>query len=191
VPASRAGDFAQAVMELGATVCTPRAPECGRCPLATLCQARRTGRTEALPARSPKRPRREARLACACVVRAGRVLLVRRERGLLAGTWTLPAAPVEAHDAAAAAAARAALREAGIAAREVSYCGQVRHLFTHRDVTADVFRCAASAPGRANDLHRWVAPDALASVGISSFTKKTLSLAVGQGGKRDNHPVRP
>jgi A/G-specific adenine glycosylase len=181
VPATRAGDFNQAVMELGATICTPRAPRCDACPLARKCRAHATGLATTLPTRTPKRAKKAIRVACcACVDGAGRVLLVRRSSGLLAGTWTLLAAELET-EADATPPTRAALRAAGLTAGRLVPRGRFRHVFTHRDATVEVYRVAASArrerDGQAT--RRWLAPDALDTVGISSFTRKALALALG------------
>jgi A/G-specific adenine glycosylase len=196
VPAARPGDFNQAVMELGATICTPRAPDCPVCPLARSCRALAMGATARLPVKKPRRPKRIVRVACcACVDGAGRVLLVRRQSGLLAGTWTLPTAEVghqknDGDDTARAArAARAALataRAAGVRVPRLEHRGQVRHVFTHRDVTADVFRVAVSGaqPADSHSGPRWLAPDEMGRLGISSFTRKTLQVALAQGRRR-------
>jgi A/G-specific adenine glycosylase len=184
VPPTRAGDFNQAVMELGATVCTPRAPRCGACPLARKCRAHATGAVARLPVRTPKRRKVVVRVACcACVDAAGRVLLVRRQAGLLAGTWALPTIEVEGDDAGEA--ARAAVREIGVRAGRLVARGAIRHVFTHRDVTADVFRTRAAA-ARVRDgqgTRRWLAPEQLGGLGVSSFTRKTLAAAL------DPHPA--
>ncbi|HEY2729852.1 MAG TPA: A/G-specific adenine glycosylase [Polyangia bacterium] len=186
VPAARAGDFNQAVMELGATICTPRAPRCEACPLASRCRAHAKGAATRLPVRTPKRPKTLVRVACcACVDGAGRVLLVRRPAGLLAGTWALPTVELEA-GADANRAACVAVREAGATPGRLVGRGAVRHVFTHRDVTAEVFRADAAAR-RGRDGHaarRWLPPEALDSVGISSFARKTLHLALGAPGPR-------
>jgi A/G-specific adenine glycosylase len=90
--AERAGDLAQALMELGALVCTPRRPACGGCPWAFACRALAAGRAEALPARAAKTPR-PTRHAVAMLIRdaAGRLCLRRRpDHGLLAGLIELP-----------------------------------------------------------------------------------------------------
>jgi A/G-specific adenine glycosylase len=184
VPAARAGDFNQAVMELGATVCTPRAPTCDACPLSTKCRALATGAVTRLPVRTPKRGKTLVRVACcACVDGAGRVLLVRRPSGLLAGTWALPTIELEGDDAVEHA-VRLAVREAGVTAGRLVPRGSVRHVFTHRDVTAEVFRATGAArlarDGQAT--RRWLAPDAWGTVGISSFTRKTLRAALDEPG---------
>ena len=94
VPRGRPGDFTQAVMELGATVCTPRNPRCDDCPLGASCAARAAGTVDEIPRRTKRAARPVVRVACACVTDGARVLLVRRGRGLLAGTWSLPEAVV-------------------------------------------------------------------------------------------------
>ncbi|AKS42007.1 A/G-specific adenine glycosylase [Wenzhouxiangella marina] len=91
-PDNRAADYTQAIMDLGATVCRPRNPDCRRCPVAEDCRARIEGRTEELPGRRPKktRPRRQAEYL---LLRdsAGRVLLERRPpAGIWGGLWSLP-----------------------------------------------------------------------------------------------------
>jgi A/G-specific adenine glycosylase len=181
VPAARPGDFNQAVMELGATVCGPRAPACDACPLAPKCRAHAEGLTTRLPTRSPRRGKALVRVACcACVDAAGRVLLVRRPAGLLAGTWALPTVELEGDDDAPDA-ARGVVRALGVTAGRLVALGAVRHIFTHRDVTAEIFRAKAAAR-RVRDgqgARRWLALDALDTVGISSFTRKALRLALG------------
>jgi A/G-specific adenine glycosylase len=199
VPRRRAGDFMQAVMELGAMVCGAGRPACDVCPLAERCVARAGGLTDTIPVRRAKTARPIVHIACAYVTRAGRVLLVRRPRGqLLASTWALPSAPLEEpQDAAVAAvAAREAARGSGVLpeATAPQFRGRVRHVFTHRDLTALVYAVSARAGdsvGRAGDSVRWVAPDELAGLGISSFTRKTLLAARGEPQKRDSGAVRP
>ena len=181
VPPARASDFNQAVMELGATVCTPRQPKCGACPLARKCRARATDAATRLPVRTPKRRKKIVRVACcACVDDAGRVLLVRRPSGLLAGTWALPIVELEGDDTPDAA-ARGAVQAVGVRAGRLVARGTVRHVFTHRDVTAEVFRVTAAARRERDGQgsRRWLALAELESVGVSSFTRKTLRLALG------------
>lgn len=94
-PAQGMGAFNQALMDLGATVCLPNgAPQCSRCPLASLCLGLRAGTAPALPCKKAKKPRRVEERTVLAVVGGGRVLLQKRpESGLLAGLWELPNAP--------------------------------------------------------------------------------------------------
>jgi A/G-specific adenine glycosylase len=177
VPVRRAGDFAQAVMELGARVCVTGSPRCEACPVSRWCQARAAGTVAALPARSPRRAKRVVRVACVAVERAGRVLLVRRAAGtLLGGTWTLPAVESRPRESDRTA-SRRALAELGLRpAGAVAAAGEIRHVFTHRDVTARVLRTGAAGELRAGAGARWVKRDELRTLGLATFTYKTLAL---------------
>ena len=116
VPAESAGDFTQAMMELGQTICTPRDPRCGRCPLAAGCAARAEGDPARYPVRAPKAARPHRHGTAYWLERDGAVLLVRRpSNGLLGGMLALPE------------------REPAPAAwRDV---GAVDHVFTHFALT--------------------------------------------------------
>ena len=198
VPPTRAGDFNQAMMELGALVCSPRAPSCDQCPVRAHCAGLAQGLAlDALPVKQPRPARQQLRIACAVVQRRGRVLLVRRQPGeLLAGTWALPSVVI-ADGTPAVEAARSAARASGAAVDDAGLAaaralGRVRHVFTHRDLTAEVFALteraagAARAAAAAPDQHRWVAPGELGELGISSFTRKTLAAAGIGERKRDS-----
>ncbi|MGH7589509.1 MAG: A/G-specific adenine glycosylase [Gemmatimonadota bacterium] len=145
VPPDRPGDFNQALMELGATVCRPRAPECARCPLEELCLARRRGTVDRRP-----RPRRREEVPVFVVGTAvlssleGRVLLARRpEEGLLGGTWEFPGALASRRESPARAARRTARRWLGrdpapLSPQEASTI--VPHAFSHRRHVYHAFR---------------------------------------------------
>jgi A/G-specific adenine glycosylase len=173
-PKTRPGDWAQALMDLGALVCRPKAPLCERCPIAADCQARARGDPEAYPRRTDK-PRRPHRHGVAYVMtRGAQVALVRRPpKGLLGGMLALPttvwrAQPWSADEAVDCAPAPAAWRPAGA----------IEHVFTHFSLTLDVYRCVAPAGGAA---FIWTGRDeALAST--PSVFRKALAAAVGAGG---------
>jgi A/G-specific adenine glycosylase len=177
VPAARAGDFNQAMMELGALTCSPKSPDCSACPVRAHCAVVRLGLApQDLPVKQPRAARRAVAIACALVERGGRVLLVRRQAGeLLAGTWALPSADIAEGAAAEDAARAAACAEGVVATAPPVFRGRVRHVFTHRDLTADVFAVAARGASSAGPERRWVARDELADLGVSSFTRKTLA----------------
>ena len=129
VPDRRAGDFAQALMDLGATICTPRRPRCVLCPWRSCCAAASSGRAEALPARreKPERPLRHG-IAFWLTRKDGAVLLRRRaEKGLLGGMTEIPSTPWRATPWSLA----EALLAAPAAVAWSPLPGTVRHGFTH------------------------------------------------------------
>jgi len=122
-PRARAGDYAQAVMDLGATICTPRNPACGACPLREKCQARIAGIAQELPKRNPK-PTKPVRYGIAYIARRqdGAFLLERRpDKGLLGGMLGWPGSEWGAHPKPAP----------PIEAEWQVLAGEVRHTFTH------------------------------------------------------------
>ena len=135
VRADRPGDWAQALMDLGATICRPGAPLCGRCPLARDCRALASGAPEAYPRRLAKTPRPHRHGVAYVLTRAGQVALIRRPpRGLLGGMLGLPtsawrAAPWAAPEALAAAPVAGPWRRTG----------DVRHVFTHFSLTLEIY----------------------------------------------------
>jgi A/G-specific adenine glycosylase len=187
VPAERPGDFTQAVMELGATICTPRRPRCGECPVRKACSALASGKVEEIPRRSRKPARPVVRVACACVTDGARVLMVKRGEGLLAGTWSLPEEVVTS--GAPRAVAQRLAAAAGARAAKVDHRGAVRHVFTHRDVTAEVFRVEVARAGRSRQDRRWIAIEGLGALGVSTFTRKTVTLALDRVERRPASPV--
>jgi A/G-specific adenine glycosylase len=176
VPPRRPGDFAQAMMELGAQVCGPGRPRCEGCPVSRFCQARREGTAELLPVRTPRAAKKVVELTCVAVERRGEVLLVRRPAGvLLGGTWVLPAAEREGKEPALTA-VRRALEETGLEAAAAVEAGVIRHIFTHRDVTARVLRVRVTGTVEPGVDARWVSLASPGAIALSSFTRKTLEV---------------
>jgi A/G-specific adenine glycosylase len=173
VPAGEAGDWNQALMELGATICTP-APRCEACPVRGLCVAVKQGDPAKYPLPKARRPRKLMRLVALAVRDGEAVLLLRREgKGLFGGLWELPSVPVEAEAAASAISAAKALfsRKAS-----VSLLGHVSATLTHRDVEVDVY--AASGQGfRPPEGARFVRPSELPTLGLSTLAVRVLHAA--------------
>jgi A/G-specific adenine glycosylase len=133
VPPQRPGDFNQALMELGATVCTPRSPRCGTCPIAPHCAARRLGTQHEVPARRRRQPIPTYDIATVVLRSAERMLLLRRPpTGLLAGMWHFPGAEVPVAADAGSAARRLAGDIAGTDPGSPHALGAVEHTFSHR-----------------------------------------------------------
>ena len=162
----RAADLAQAVMELGALVCTPRRPRCLACPWRAWCRAAATGEPERYPPPA-RRKERAVRFATACALqrRDGAVLFRRRpDTGLLAGLIELPTGEWST-DAAAAAAPEGLPAAASLAPLP----GSVRHLFPHIDLTLRVMR--GSVQGGEG---LWVPPARFDSLALPTLTRKLL-----------------
>jgi len=128
MPQSRCGDFNQALMDLGATICTPGTPECEKCPLRTLCNAFAAGDQDMLPVKSASKPPREVKAAVAVVTCRGKTLLLQRKEALLKGLWVFPM--TEEGDTPAAMEKK--LRQLGVRASFSGHLGDARHIFTHR-----------------------------------------------------------
>jgi A/G-specific adenine glycosylase len=180
------GDLNQALMELGATLCLPRAPRCERCPVQRHCSAHAAGDAAALPRKAPKRPPRDVAGVAALVLRGGKALAVRRPpRGLLGGLWDLPGTELAPGEAPREGVVRALAEGLGLRAARVRGVGALRHVFTHRALRLHVFR-AEVGPARVRragfDAHRWVSPAALARLPHGALTAKTLDLLQRTGG---------
>lgn len=159
VDPGRPGDFNEALMELGATVCTPRAPECGECPVREWCRARAMGTVAERPAGRPRRVVPRIEHVAAVVVGGGElqsavtVLRKRPASGLLAGMWEFPSLELvddgkPGHLRIAAAATRL-LKDIGVPARPATPLLPVRHAFTHLRATYHPVVCfpGAATPG--------------------------------------------
>lgn len=160
LPLEQAGDFNQALMDLGAVICTPQAPRCSQCPLAELCLARAAGVQEQRPIRKAH-PAIPCYLVTAAVIkRNGTVLIARRpENGLLGGLWEFPGGKVEEGEDLPAALRREIQEELGVAIAVGESVGIYQHAYTHFRVRLHAFRCRLSAgepaPLQASEL-RWV-----------------------------------
>ena len=171
------GDFNQALMELGATICTPSKPACEACPVEPACKARALGLVERLPeGRARKAPVRVT-IAAALVEQRGRVLLVRRPEGRLLGRmWELPQTGLESGGRADL--VRELRERHGL---EIE-CGQpvarARHAITFRRLSVVGYqaRLRGRLP-RDQERFRWAAPEELAGLAVSSMTRKLLKSA--------------
>jgi A/G-specific adenine glycosylase len=137
---AHAGDWAQAMMDLGAMVCRPKAPLCDRCPLAADCRARATGAQETYPRKSPKADRPHRHGAVFMLRRGGEVALVRRPpKGLLGGMLGLPTTAWRNKPF-----TDTEVMAAPPAAGDWRRIGAVEHGFTHFSITLDVYRAEAA-----------------------------------------------
>jgi A/G-specific adenine glycosylase len=193
VPAERPGDFNQALMELGATICTPRSPRCGRCPIAPQCAARAAGTQQHRPRPTAKKTIPTIDIAAAVVRdRAGRLLIQRRPaHGLLAGLWAFPGIELQPGDDPAAQALLAARRHVARigqpakrratgfvdVAVEPRAIGVIEHAFTHRRERYHCFLIDVNGGVMASHDIAWI--DGLASpLALPRAQQRIRSLAL-------------
>lgn len=158
--------FNQALMELGASVCTPKRPRCEACPLLDGCVAFATARTESLPAPKAKPATRELHVPL-YIVRdpGGRVLLVRATGPLMSGMFHLP------HGS------DALLPSAQVAVRPAELLGRFRHTITNRKVEFEVWSATLGDRVCDDDRLKWIDPDEMRSVPHPSYVSKALRIA--------------
>lgn len=157
IPEDRPGQFNEALMELGATVCLPRQPDCGQCPLAELCLARIRGLQDVIPV-VPKRAVLPHRDVTAGIIRKnGRVLVVRRlEQGLLGGLWKFPGGQRENGRSLQQNLRRSVSRELGVEVAVGPRLLSVDHGYSHFRVTLHAFDCRVlKGKPRAKECAGW------------------------------------
>lgn len=169
----RPGALNQALMELGATVCSPRAPQCALCPLRDACVALSDGAIDRLPvSRIKKAPLAASWVALLATPDDGRIWLNRASEGLFGGLWNLPMA--EGNGRKQAVALMEALGLAGVLASRASR--SIEHVLTHRRMRVQLWRVATTARAD-HDMLRCVPVHTLDTLGISRLTLKLLAAA--------------
>ncbi len=172
LPTRRVGDFNQALMELGALVCTPARPRCGECPVAGDCQARALGLQEAIPARPAAKEPVEVQEAAVVVRRGPRVLLVQRpDGGRWSGLWEFPHAPLEGEETHADAARRLLPGLTGVRADLGPELLTLAHGVNHFRIALVCFEAHYRAGAFASAFYRrglWLFPRALARYPVSA-----------------------
>ncbi len=178
--------FNQALMELGALVCRAAQPECRVCPLCSACRARQTGRTHALPVRSPLRAVGHERVVVAWIQREdGRLLIARRPTGIMfGGMWELPGGKVRSGENRITALHREINEELGVRIRILGRRSSVRQTYSHFRVTVTPYDCLITEgiprPLAATAL-RWADCRMLARYAFPLATRRIIAAAVSQG----------
>ncbi len=175
VPNDRPGDFAQAMMDLGATLCTPKSPSCILCPFNGSCMSQARGDAETFPRKTPKKEGQLRRGAAFVLLREDGTILVRTrpDKGLLGGMTEVPgtawSADFKTQDA---------LSHAPIAADWVKLRGHVRHVFTHFPLELTIYAARCSKRKNAPKGARFVSLDALDQEALPSLMKKAIAFAL-------------
>ncbi len=154
------GTYNQALMELGALICKPKAPLCETCPVQLFCEAYETGTVPAYPRKTARRPTPLYHIAVGVVIKNGRILITRRKTdGLLGGLWEFPGGKIKKGEKAKSACIREIKEEVNLTIKKVEHLAQVKHAYTHFKIIMDVFCCEYLA-GRVKRNgpvdHRWI-----------------------------------
>jgi len=174
------GGFNQALMELGALVCTPSTPDCGSCPLAHFCLALAGRRVSLFPLRMKTKKIPCHRISTGIVIKAGRVLVTRRKLdGLLGGLWEFPGGKQKNKESAEYACIREIKEETGLDVRIVSFLTHVRHAYTHFKIEMDVFYCDYISGDVVLDGpidHQWIAFENIHRLAFPTANRKFIPL---------------
>ena len=179
--ADQPGRFNEAMMELGATVCTPRGPRCDRCPLRPVCAAAAAGEPERYPVKSKKAPVPHHDIAVAVIEDAeGRLLVQRRpEDAMLGGLWEFPGGKREEAEPLAETCKREVREELGIEVAVGAPLAQIAHAYSHFKITLHAFRCqiASGQPvHHAGEPVRWLTPSELDEVAFPRANRRLIEM---------------
>ncbi len=174
------GNFNQALMELGQTLCLPHLPRCGRCPLRSWCRGFRAGKPENFPEPKPRRRAEEWYMAAAVLYRNRRILLCRgMDDGLLDDLWNFPSAMGQSRGQAPTLLKKKLQTALGSSLTIKKSAHQLRHNITYRAIQVEVFtgEFAGSSPG---DGFRWFQPSDVDRAAVSQLARK-IARKLGEG----------
>lgn len=174
------GTFNQAVMELGALVCTPRKPHCDGCPLRSDCLARLSDQVALYPRRRQSKPVPIYQIATGIVRRRGKVLITRRKSdGLLGGLWEFPGGKQRGNESAEAACRREIAEETGLDVKIESHLTRVKHAYSHFKIEMDVFLCRSTTGAvklSGPVAFRWISTDEIKDFPFPGANHKFIPL---------------
>jgi len=177
LPEGKAGRWNEALMELGATVCLPRWPQCDKCPLAKVCRARALGIQDRLPARAARKPTPHVDVTAAVIrrLRGGRMLIAQRPTGgMLGGLWEFPGGKVERGESLAEGLRREIREELGIEIEVGRPLARVEHAYTHFRITLYAFECSCRS-NPVKGVWRWARLSDLANLAMPSADRKIIA----------------
>jgi A/G-specific adenine glycosylase len=171
LPAGRAGDYNQALMDIGATICLPKNPECGICPVKNICEAWNKNLQGSLPVliRKPIPP---TLVKAAAVVKRGRKVLIiqRQSNGLLGGMWEFPSAQVKGNPSAELSSVINSTYKLKVTSSK--YLDTINHAFTHFKLTEHVFLCTLKKETKLLPGFRWISIDELSNYPMGKVDRR-------------------
>lgn len=176
--------FNQALMELGALVCTPRSPQCHACCWSWACAARRLPVPTALPVKAPRRTVPHYEIVVGVVWKDGRVLIAQRQpEGLLGGFWEFPGGKRRPTESLRRGCAREIQEEVGIRVRVGRQLMIINHAYSHFRITMHVFECrylSGEPRPLAGQQVRWVTPSSLSRYPFPAANKALIEALKGR-----------
>jgi A/G-specific adenine glycosylase len=179
IPSEDSSSFNQAIMDLGATICTPRKPACGVCPVRGCCLALGKSIQETLPLRKKRSPLPHKDMTAALIRDGrGRYLVARRsEEGLLGGLWKFPGGEKQGAESLSKTVVRTVREEVGVSPVVEAKVGVIEHVFTHFRMSLHVFRCRKEK-GIPHPLGcaawQWAGPKTLSALPLSNADRRIL-----------------
>jgi len=175
----KAGTFNQAMMELGALVCTPKSPKCSECPLANKCRAKTMNTMTSYPVQAPKKERPHYDIAAGIIWRGDEILIARRpEKGLLGGLWEFPGGKLENGETLQQAVAREIREELDVRVSVQELVTVIKHQYTHFKITLHAFHCKylSGEPKAIGCVEwRWVKREGLDALPFPTANRKILN----------------
>ncbi len=192
LPKGHAGEFNEALMELGATICLPRNPKCGECPIAKYCKARKLGLQDQLPIKTRRKPLPHYDVTAAVIRRQGRLLIAQRPLGgRLGGLWEFPGGKVEPGETLKHCLRREIKEELGIRIKVGRQITTIDHAYTHFKITLHAFECelvSGKPQGLQVQAFKWVR---LSELDRFAFAKTDLRIiAALQEGRGEGREAR-
>jgi len=188
LPAGKAGEFNQALMDLGATICTPRRPSCVECPWHEPCRARRSGTQESLPVRRARKPLPHHDIAAGVIWQNGRILIAQRPpHGLLGGLWEFPGGKREPVETLEECLLREVREELRIEIQVEQLLMTVKHAYTHFRITLHAYQCRylrGEPQAIGCSAWRWVRPQELADYAFPAANRTILQMLQVPGAGR-------
>jgi len=186
---NRPGDFNEAIMELGALVCTPSNPDCASCPLQEDCVAYRTVKTDKIPYKSKQKRRPHEQIGVGIIVNGEDEVLValRPEDGMLGGMWEFPGGKQEADETIEEAVKRELREELGVEVTITKPFMKLDHTYSHLKITMHAYLCrleSGTPKAKESQKIRWITIDSLADIPFPKanrqLTEKLMNLNKGQ-----------
>ena len=178
VPQKLPGNFNQALMEIGATVCLPKNPLCESCPICLDCKAKLKNRQQDLPVKNKNAPIPHYQIGAGLIWRKNKLLITRRpENGLLGGLWEFPGGKQEKNETIQECVRREIEEELGVQVQVEEHFMTVKHAYSHFRITLDVYSCQwiSSEPEcKACSDFRWVTIDQLDAFPFPKANKRIV-----------------